>query len=223
MQQQLQAHQFTILMVLPPSINLESVPGSTRPQRVTHELGIGYARLAIQLIACWMGLQAVWLMDDNVQDCYKLQYQQMLRTGQHAPLQRVGFGEIMKTVEAQASTRHLGTLALLLADSVLTLVMLHRTCALQFQHSSWDSLNAAELQAGGMSSRAGRLGDSPRADNLQVHWQRSTCQHQQLIFVYTYCVFSLPLHVLALRQRQLALLLSSDNADHSMLCALLRI
>lgn len=88
-------------MVLPPTINIDAVPNSSRQGRVTHELGIGYARLAIQLTACWMGLQHVWLMDDNVQECYRLQYQQMLQTGRHVPLTRVSFGEIMSTVEAQ--------------------------------------------------------------------------------------------------------------------------
>ncbi len=96
-----QPKQFTVVMVLPPTINIDAVPDSSRQGRVTHELGIGYARLAIQLTACWMGLQHVWLMDDNVQECYRLQYQQMLHTGRHVPLTRVSFGEIMSTVEAQ--------------------------------------------------------------------------------------------------------------------------
>lgn len=102
-QHRVQSQQVTILMVLPPAINLAAVPGSNRTEMLGHELGIGYARLAIQLTACWMGLQAVWLMDDNVQDCYRLQYQHMLQTGQHVPLVRISFGEVMKTIEQQVA------------------------------------------------------------------------------------------------------------------------
>ena len=92
-------------MVLPKTVHLAAVPGSNRTDRVGHELGIGYARLAVQLTACWMGLESVWLLDDNVQDCYRLQYQEMLRDQTWpAPLHRVSFGEIMQTVQQQVRT-----------------------------------------------------------------------------------------------------------------------
>lgn len=88
-------------MVLPSTINLAAAPSSPKTDTVGHELGVGYARLAVQLIACWMRLHRVWLMDDNVQDCYKLDFQHLLQRQKHTALQRVSFGEVMKTVEDQ--------------------------------------------------------------------------------------------------------------------------
>ena len=98
-----QLGQHTVLLVLPPTINLAAVPSSDKTETVGHELGVGYARLAVQLIACYMKLHRVWLMDDNVQDCYELDYQHMLHACQHRTLQRVSFGDIMRKVEAQVS------------------------------------------------------------------------------------------------------------------------
>ena len=75
--------------MLPETTDMSAVPNNTgRTETLRHELGVGYARLAIQLIADGMGLHRVWLMDDNVQDCYKLAYQTMLRTGKHEKLQK---------------------------------------------------------------------------------------------------------------------------------------
>ena len=96
-------HQHTVLLVLPPIINLKGVPRSGASETVGHELGIGYARLAVQMTTCWMRLQRVWLMDDNVQDCYRLDYQHMLKEGKHTKLCRVSFGEVMSSVENQVS------------------------------------------------------------------------------------------------------------------------
>ena len=78
--------QHTILMVLPSTINLAFVPSSDKTDKVGLELGVGYARLGVQLIACWMRLHRVWLMDDNVQDCYRLEYQHMLQHHKHKAL-----------------------------------------------------------------------------------------------------------------------------------------
>ena len=103
--------QFTVLLILPSTIDLAAVPPSRRSatvDRVGHGLGIGYARLGIQLIACWMGLKTVWLMDDNVQDCYRLRYEHMLKHGKHEPLERVSFGVVMKTIEKQVSCKAVG-------------------------------------------------------------------------------------------------------------------
>ena len=116
------SQQFTVLLVLPPAIDLTYVPKSNKQDTVSHELGIGYARLGIQLIACWMGLKTVWLMDDNVQDCYELQYAHMLdpKFRRHALLQRVSFARIMRTVEEQVrcTTTVLLCLAAMLHDHV---------------------------------------------------------------------------------------------------------
>lgn len=82
-------------------MKLAHVPSSDKADIVGHELGVGYARLAVQLIACWMSLHRVWLMDDNVQECYKLDYQHLLQHHKHKALQRVSFGGVMKIVESQ--------------------------------------------------------------------------------------------------------------------------
>ena len=90
-------------MVLPPTINLETLDGLGSTETIGHELGIGYARLAIQLTAYMLRLDHVWLMDDNVQDCYELQYQTLLQNGKHDPLQRITFGRVMTHIQDQVN------------------------------------------------------------------------------------------------------------------------
>lgn len=122
------SQQFTVLLVLPPAINLTYVPKSDKQGTVSHELGIGYARLGIQLIACWMGLKTVWLMDDNVQDCYELQYEHILdpKNCRHTLLQRVSFARIMRTVEEQVRCT---TMVLCLAAMLDNHVSSHTKCS----------------------------------------------------------------------------------------------
>lgn len=86
---------------MPPTIDLHYLPALGRDEIVTHELGVGYARLVVQLTAYSLNLRHVWLMDDNVQDCYKLDYQKLLQQGQHDNLKRTSFGEVMTQIENQ--------------------------------------------------------------------------------------------------------------------------
>ena len=97
--------QVTLLMVLPPKINLDPLDGLEKTETIGHELGVGYARLAIQLTAYTLRLDHVWLMDDNVQDCYELRYQALLQNGKHDPLQRISFGRVMTHIQDQVNLR----------------------------------------------------------------------------------------------------------------------
>lgn len=93
----------TLLLVMPPIVNLAALDVLDRTEVIGHELGIGYARLVIQLTAYTLNLQHVWLMDDNVQDCYMLPYQALLQNGRHDALESISFGHVMTVVQDQVS------------------------------------------------------------------------------------------------------------------------
>ena len=107
---QLQKH-VTLLLELPPRIGVaaaaELVGASAghleSPVRV--ELGIGYARLCAQLTAYFMGMDAAWLLDDNVQGCYRLSYEDLLPSTPQPPsrLQNIRIGEAMQILEDHVS------------------------------------------------------------------------------------------------------------------------
>ena len=117
-QQQLQAinaacrpWQQTMIMVMPKKLSLrhlsdlsikykEAVQGADP----NDSLGIGYARLCIQLVAQALQLSDVWMLDDNIQDCWQLDLDaKCLRSSQptHGPLLPCTFGAIMQGIEEQ--------------------------------------------------------------------------------------------------------------------------
>ena len=64
--------------------------------------GIGYARLCIQLVAHVLQLQDVWMLDDNIQDCWRLNLDAKSlqeRHAQHGPLQPCSFFTVMSCIE----------------------------------------------------------------------------------------------------------------------------
>ena len=71
--------QQTLIMTLPGKLSLKGLDGlSPAYQEAVHaggpnvSLGIGYARLCIQLVAKALQLTDVWMLDDNIQDCWQL-------------------------------------------------------------------------------------------------------------------------------------------------------
>ena len=111
LQQQQQGGQLhkhvTLLLVLPPLIGVAAaaklVGASARhlESPVPVELGIGYARLCVQLTAHFMGMEAAWLLDDNVQGCYRLSYNDLLQDNPQPPssLQNIPVGIAMQILE----------------------------------------------------------------------------------------------------------------------------
>lgn len=63
-----------MLMILPETCHLSnSLPGN-KPHHFHVAQGIGYSRLCSQLVAYGSGLDNIWLMDDNVQQCFELDF-----------------------------------------------------------------------------------------------------------------------------------------------------
>lgn len=104
-----EASQITLLMVMPHTINLGALPSSFadlreyQRQQQTEAMGIGYSRLATQLIARLMGLSSIWMLDDNISDCWRLPFEEFVRSEgkQHAQLESVKFSTVMATIECQ--------------------------------------------------------------------------------------------------------------------------
>ncbi len=90
--------QATVLMVLPPKCRL--------PEGTEHHVdqGIGFSRLCCQLVAYGSGLQNVWFLDDNIQQCFQLDYGPGMKDGKlyHArgTLKEISMGKAMQTLEA---------------------------------------------------------------------------------------------------------------------------
>ena len=120
LQQQQQGGQLhkhvTLLLELPPMIGVaaaaELVGASAVQNSQCHlespvqvELGIGYARLCAQLTAYFMGMDAAWLLDDNVQGCYRLSYEDLLQESPQPPshLRNIQIGEAMQVLEDHVS------------------------------------------------------------------------------------------------------------------------
>ncbi len=104
-----EASQITLLMVMPHTIDLGALPRSFadlrdyQRQQQTEAVGIGYSRLASQLIARLMGLSSIWMLDDNISDCWRLPFEEFVRSEgkQHAQLESVKFNTVMATIECQ--------------------------------------------------------------------------------------------------------------------------
>ncbi len=70
-------------------------------------MGIGYARMCIQLVSKLMGMSSIWMLDDNLSDCWRLPFEQFISSrGQHGQLEPVSFDVVMKTIEHQTSCIH---------------------------------------------------------------------------------------------------------------------
>jgi len=104
-----EASQITLLMVMPHTIDLGALPRSFadlrdyQRQQQIEAVGIGYSRLASQLIARLMGLSSIWMLDDNISDCWRLPFEEFVRSEgkQHAQLESVKFNTVMATIECQ--------------------------------------------------------------------------------------------------------------------------
>ena len=99
--------QTTLLMVMPKVTDLEGLKSDAlkphQRQRQSQEAGIGYARLCIQLVAHLLGLKSIWLLDDNISDCWQLPFAKFVESeGQeHGPLEPIKFDAAMRIIEAQ--------------------------------------------------------------------------------------------------------------------------
>eukprot|EP00854_Cymbomonas_tetramitiformis_P002143 gene2143-2845_t len=66
------------------------------------QMGLGYARFFIQLISYLLKLPWVWMLDDNIQNCYQLDVDSIVKTGKHAaPPQSAHFSTVMAGIEQQ--------------------------------------------------------------------------------------------------------------------------
>lgn len=103
------APQVTLLMVMPHTIDLRHVLGECdlkgyQRTQLNEAMGIGFSRLCIQLISKLMGLSSVWVLDDNISDCWRLPFEAFVNSGgTHGSLQSVKLDQVMKTVENQVS------------------------------------------------------------------------------------------------------------------------
>ena len=75
-----QTMQQTMVMSMPDKLDLSKLTklspayktaGASNMQ-LDDSLGVGYARLCIQLVAHALQLSHVWMLDNNVQDCWQL-------------------------------------------------------------------------------------------------------------------------------------------------------
>ena len=96
--------QATLLMVLPTTCRLP--PGQ---QQFHVEQGIGFARLCCQLVAYGSGLDNVWLLDDNILQCFQLDFEPGMLDGQlyhgNDTLKEISIGQAMKQLEAAVLNR----------------------------------------------------------------------------------------------------------------------
>ena len=99
-------HAYTLLMLLPAEIDLATLPAARSAPELQHQVnqdqgGIGYARLAIQLVAYMMGMEFAWMLDDNIQDLQRLHYEQLLQGGDASQcLKPTSLAEVMHTLES---------------------------------------------------------------------------------------------------------------------------
>ena len=97
--------QATLLMVMPRVIDLKWLESSAlkphQSQRQSQDTGIGYARLCTQLVAHLLGLKSIWMLDDNISDCWQLPYADFVNSaGQgHGDLQPIKFDQAMRSIE----------------------------------------------------------------------------------------------------------------------------
>ena len=103
--------QHTVVMSMPDKLNLKGLKGlsSSYKDALSNgdpdvSLGAGYSRLCIQLVAHALQLPHVWMLDDNIQDCWQIDLQAAsLRasTSKHGELQPCRFDILMCGIEEQ--------------------------------------------------------------------------------------------------------------------------
>lgn len=70
----------TLLTVLPAVVDVSQLPTrhadlqQHQRQTLTEAMGIGYARMCTQLVAKLMTLSSIWMLDDNLSDCWRLPF-----------------------------------------------------------------------------------------------------------------------------------------------------
>ena len=111
-QKHLPESHITLLMVLPAVVDVSQLPTrhadlqQHQRQTLTEAMGIGYARMCPQLVAKLMTLSSIWMLDNNLSDCWRLPFEQFISSsGQHGQLQPVSFDTVMKTIEHQVCVR----------------------------------------------------------------------------------------------------------------------
>lgn len=105
--------QQTLLMTMPDELSLQDLQGLSQVYKDAlkdgapdDSLGAGYSRLCIQLVAHTLQLSHVWMLDDNIQDCWQIHLQaESLRASpsRHGELQPCTFDTIMCGIEEQVS------------------------------------------------------------------------------------------------------------------------
>ncbi len=102
--------QATMLMVLPEELNTADIPNTKTSHNLSYKLGVGFARLACQVVAWYLDMQSIWLLDDNVHGCWKMDYdtvlQQRGQSVQHQKLLPISLTDMMITVEHQVSSHN---------------------------------------------------------------------------------------------------------------------
>ena len=176
--------QATMLMVLPSTCQ----DGFMRKSGLIHDphpccldQGVGYSRLCCQLVAYGSNLQNIWLLDDNIEQCFELDFMQVLAkesTYHHEEtLKCVTLGGAMQKLEKAVLNQQTWKVGaercckiVLLCQSVMKL-KLSLQIVLDFNISNmclfqvaWHELEKefAESKAANIQNRPGEADDSPR-------------------------------------------------------------
>lgn len=101
----LSASHATLLMVMPPAIDLQHLHKANlqdfQRHKQTQDMGIGYARLCIQVVAYHMRMRSIWMLDDNISDCWRLPFDAFVQGHSHGELEPVKFDYVMTSIEQQ--------------------------------------------------------------------------------------------------------------------------
>ncbi|DBB00174.1 TPA: hypothetical protein ACH3X1_014010 [Trebouxia sp. C0004] len=96
--------QATMLMVLPEVLNMAALTGAETTHSLSYKLGVGFARLACQVVAWYLDMHSIWLLDDNVRGCWRLDYDAVLQQGpaaKHQQLLPISVTDMMIMIEQQ--------------------------------------------------------------------------------------------------------------------------
>lgn len=107
---QLRSLPCTIIMELPEVLDLTPLGDSLSPtyqtalsgRSLSSKNGVGYARLCIQLVAHALQLSDIWMLDDSIQDCWRLNLEAeslKQQPPQHGDLDPCSFFSVMSTIE----------------------------------------------------------------------------------------------------------------------------
>lgn len=105
--------QHTLVMNMPDKLSLTGLTRlssvykqSLKGEKPDDSLAAGYSRLCIQLVAHALKLSHVWMLDDNIQDCWQMDLQAeslQASPSKHGSLQPCSFDTIMCGIEQQVS------------------------------------------------------------------------------------------------------------------------